>query len=291
MALRIRTHWHDDDAERSIEEIASAIAFNAWRIAKNMAINLHGEDFVYDNDEQRFGVIVEYLLFQLALTDRIASERLELDDDTRRLLRTSLHMGLVVDELREEIGPGDFVIRKIEPATLGRHVTRTARVPFDRVPRERLHALCETISPLRRVADDRSAADADPMAGDTRRVVDLWAGHRRCDGLGLGRGLDNRCVRLVLLSREINVADRTNALRNRSLVFSGLAREHFLRPLGHLEGKHENADRHNDEHADDEGIHVKKFLVPTQGNAPEKVGLRFVLADARRWRAIIYQYV
>ena len=59
MALRIKTHWHDEDAERSLDEIGGAIAFNAWRIAKEKAINLHGEDFVYDNDEQRFAVMIE----------------------------------------------------------------------------------------------------------------------------------------------------------------------------------------------------------------------------------------
>ena len=117
MALRIRTHWHDDDAERSIEEIASAIAFNAWRIAKNMAINLHGEDFVYDNDEQRFGVIVEYLLFQLALTDRIASERLELDDDTRRRLADTT---LTVRKLDAFLEVTEALCRDADPAALMR---------------------------------------------------------------------------------------------------------------------------------------------------------------------------
>ena len=112
MALRIRTHWHDDDAERTIEEIAGAIAFNAWRISKNMAINLHGESFVYDDDEQRFGVITEYLLFQLALTDRIASDRIGLDDESRRklVLATAKAMAAhLQDNMRDIFGEGDYV--------------------------------------------------------------------------------------------------------------------------------------------------------------------------------------
>ena len=112
MALRIRTHWHDDDAERSIDEIAGAIAFNAWRIAKNMAINLHGEDFVYNNDEQRFDVIIEYLLFQLALSDRIANERLGLDDETRRKLVIATAKGMAAhlqDNMVDIFGEGDYV--------------------------------------------------------------------------------------------------------------------------------------------------------------------------------------
>ena len=84
MALRIKSRWHDDDADRSLEEIASALAFISWRIAKDKAINLHGEDFIYENDEQRMAVITEYLLFQLQIVDRIAHLHLELDDKDRR---------------------------------------------------------------------------------------------------------------------------------------------------------------------------------------------------------------
>jgi small ligand-binding sensory domain FIST len=50
-------------------------------------------------------------------TEYLASLYESLDDDTRKLVRTSLHLGIVVDELMEEIGPGDFVIRNI----LGMH--------------------------------------------------------------------------------------------------------------------------------------------------------------------------
>ena len=50
MALRIKAYWHDDEQDRSLDEVAGAIAFNAWRISKENAINLHGEDFVYEND-------------------------------------------------------------------------------------------------------------------------------------------------------------------------------------------------------------------------------------------------
>ena len=40
-----------------------------------------------------------------------------LDENTQELVRSSLHMGVVVDEMREEIGPGDFLVRNI----LGMH--------------------------------------------------------------------------------------------------------------------------------------------------------------------------
>ncbi|HPQ25203.1 MAG: hypothetical protein H6956_14005 [Chromatiaceae bacterium] len=112
MALRIKSRWHDDDAERSLDEIAGALAFIGWRIAKDKAINLHGEDFVYQDDEQRFAVIVEYLIFQLQIVDRLALMELDLSDDDRRQLVITLarHLaGHLRDNSVDIFGPGDYV--------------------------------------------------------------------------------------------------------------------------------------------------------------------------------------
>jgi hypothetical protein len=112
MALRIKSRWHDDDAERSLEEIAGALAFISWRIAKDKAINLHGEDFIYETDEQRMAVITEYLIFQLQIVDRIAHNRLGLNDEERRQLVVTLakHLaGHLQDNCNDVLGPGNYV--------------------------------------------------------------------------------------------------------------------------------------------------------------------------------------
>jgi hypothetical protein len=112
VALRIKSRWHDDGQDRSIEEIAGALAFIIWRIAKDKAINLHGQDFVYEDDQQRMAVIVEYLIFQLQITDRLARDRIGLDDDTRQALIIGLAKklaGHVQDNSQDILGPGDYV--------------------------------------------------------------------------------------------------------------------------------------------------------------------------------------
>ena len=112
MALRIKSRWHNDEGERSLEEIAGALAFIAWRIAKDKAINLHGEDFVYETDEQRMAVIVEYLIFQLQIVDRIAHLRLGLNEEERRQLVVTLAKplaGHLQDNSVDLFGPGDYV--------------------------------------------------------------------------------------------------------------------------------------------------------------------------------------
>ena len=119
MALRIKSHWHDDDAERSLDEIAGALAFISWRIAKDRAINLHGQDYVYETDQQRFDVITEYLIYQLQIIDRLAVLDLQLGDEDRErlIVTTAKHMaGHLHDNSVDIFGPGDYVgpfVRKL----------------------------------------------------------------------------------------------------------------------------------------------------------------------------------
>lgn len=109
MALRIKSHWQDEDRERSLPEIASALAFIAWRIALDKAINLHCERFVYRDDAQRLAVIQEYLVFLIQIADRLSHG--DLDDEDRRVLITAFAKKLfehVQDNSQDLLGPGNY---------------------------------------------------------------------------------------------------------------------------------------------------------------------------------------
>lgn len=111
MALRIKSHWHNEESDRSLEDIGSALAFNAWRVAKETAINLHGEDFVYDNDQQRMTVIGEYLIFQVQVVDRMTHSIIQLEHEDRRSLIVSFVKNLakhMQDNCEDIFGPGDY---------------------------------------------------------------------------------------------------------------------------------------------------------------------------------------
>lgn len=109
MAIRIKSHWWNDENERSLTEIGGALAFIAWRIAVDKAITLHCERFVYRDDAQRLAVIAEYLVFLVQIADRLAHARL--DDDARRELVTALARKLiehVQDNSQDLLGPADY---------------------------------------------------------------------------------------------------------------------------------------------------------------------------------------
>ena len=109
MAIRIKSHWSNDQAQRSLPEIATALAFIAWRIAVDKAINLHCERFVYTDDAQRLSVIHEYLAFLIQLADRLAHGRMP--DEQRRTLVTSLvrkAIEHVQDNNQDLLGPANY---------------------------------------------------------------------------------------------------------------------------------------------------------------------------------------
>lgn len=115
MALRIKSQWHKDDSERSLEEIGGALAFNSWRIAVDKAITLHGEHYVYESDRQRLDVISEYLIFQAQIVERQVREMLE--DEERRTLITAVVLKMadhLQDNAAEMVGATDERSRFIE---------------------------------------------------------------------------------------------------------------------------------------------------------------------------------
>lgn len=109
MALRIRSHWHDDETNRSLKEVAGAMAFIAWRIAKDKAINLHGERFIYNSDRQRMAVMREYAYFQVQVVDRMVHDSMAEADRRTLIIQLALKLADHMQETSEEImGPGDY---------------------------------------------------------------------------------------------------------------------------------------------------------------------------------------
>jgi len=113
VALRIKSRWTERAKLRPTEQMqkenAQALAFIFWRIALEKAKNLHGEDFIYDTDEQRVKVIGEYLAMLLQVADRMVHGRM--DEDDRREFVTFLALRLadhMQDNAADLFGPADY---------------------------------------------------------------------------------------------------------------------------------------------------------------------------------------
>lgn len=109
MALRIKSHWQNEDQERGLDDIASALAFIAWRISVDKAISLHCERFLYRDDAQRLLVIQEYVIFLIQVADRLSHDLI--DDQDRKTLITSFAKKCfehVQDNSQDLLGPGNY---------------------------------------------------------------------------------------------------------------------------------------------------------------------------------------
>ena len=115
---RIKDRWHnstpednsrDITSEKALTEQASALAYIVWRQALNAAINLHAEDYRYDNDIQRISVINEFVAFQAQHVDRLLHTFT--DHETRQILIPELCEKLaeqVQDNLTDIDGPRNY---------------------------------------------------------------------------------------------------------------------------------------------------------------------------------------
>ncbi|MCP4286853.1 MAG: hypothetical protein GY792_20815 [Gammaproteobacteria bacterium] len=109
MALRIKSQWYNEDTDRSLKEIAGALAFNAWKLAMDKAITLHGENFIYHSDRQRLSVIAEYLVFQVQIVDRMTHQGLEQEDRQQLISAFALRLAEHMQENSNELlGAGNY---------------------------------------------------------------------------------------------------------------------------------------------------------------------------------------
>ena len=119
MKRRVKDRWHNSTPENSgrdvlgektLEDQAGALAYIIWRQSLNEAINLHAEDFRYDDDHQRIGVISELLAFGIQHVDRLSHAFLN-DAERTHLVTTLCHRvaDQVQDNLTDIAGPGNYI--------------------------------------------------------------------------------------------------------------------------------------------------------------------------------------
>ena len=80
--MRIINKWHDKQ-NRSLEQIAASLGFNAWKISYNAIKSIQDAKIYFSSRYQGLLVIAEFMAFQIQLADRLLYQRL--DDQEREL--------------------------------------------------------------------------------------------------------------------------------------------------------------------------------------------------------------
>lgn len=129
--MRVKTRWNNKSKPHSIQDIASAMGFNTWRIACNGVLNLENEGFQTDTQRQRLDIIAEFLVFLIHTVDRLAYDKF--NEDQRSALVTALALNLVntwVDNARDIEGPAEEDRRADFIARLNEGMAEYAEMPF-----------------------------------------------------------------------------------------------------------------------------------------------------------------
>jgi hypothetical protein len=106
--LRLKAHWFKPEQTRSPEQVASAMAFIAWRIAVNMLKRMREAGFGIDAGATYFGFVREVLVFLLAGIDRMAYARLGADARTPFTTALVLRVAEILQENEADLlGPID----------------------------------------------------------------------------------------------------------------------------------------------------------------------------------------
>jgi hypothetical protein len=109
MSLRLRSRWKQDGRERSLEDLASVGASNAWRAACNAVLNLENEGFETNSRAQRLDIIEEFAAFLLLVADRMVYGRYSDEERSRFITAMALRLADLVDENRSDAqGPADY---------------------------------------------------------------------------------------------------------------------------------------------------------------------------------------
>lgn len=105
MSLRLRNRWKQGDRARTLEDIATVSAANAWRVACNGVLNLENEEFETRTQYQRLDVIEEFVIFLLHLTDHQVYGKFSEDERARFVTAMALRLAGLVEENRADNRP------------------------------------------------------------------------------------------------------------------------------------------------------------------------------------------
>jgi len=135
LQVRIRSHWNNKQKERSLEEIAGALAFIEWRIAGNALLDLENEGFQTDTQSQRLDVLQEACAFLIHVTDRLVHDTMSEEERQRFIVALALKMADTYHDNRLDSDTGRKDFRRLFIETLNARMADYAEFVFeDRKP-------------------------------------------------------------------------------------------------------------------------------------------------------------
>ena len=108
MAIRLKTKFRKK-GPKTLEDRASVVATNIWRIAQETARHMEKEGYPLGGDRQVTDVITEVIAFLVQISDRIVYGQLSDEERARFINATGKHLARITStNLAEFVGPGAY---------------------------------------------------------------------------------------------------------------------------------------------------------------------------------------
>lgn len=100
--MRLKTKWANKNKDRSLEELAGALAFSLWRITAKNLLNLENEDYQTETQSQRLDVMAEFAAFLVAISDRIVADNFSDEDRQEFIVAMAIRLSETMQDNRED---------------------------------------------------------------------------------------------------------------------------------------------------------------------------------------------
>jgi hypothetical protein len=109
MAIRLKTKFRKK-GPKTLEDRASVVATNIWRIAQETARHMEKEGYAMGGDRQVAGVLTEFIAFLIQIADRIVYGQLTEEERGRFINALGKHTARITStNLAEFVGEGRYV--------------------------------------------------------------------------------------------------------------------------------------------------------------------------------------
>jgi hypothetical protein len=119
VAVRLKTKWHrskrsqrnieGSKREKTMTDLAGVIAFNIWKLAKEIYTNMEKEEFLLGSDKQVIDILTEIIAFMIQVADRMVYGKIT--EEQRREFITAMASQLadmIDSNMNDLIGEGDY---------------------------------------------------------------------------------------------------------------------------------------------------------------------------------------
>jgi len=119
MAIRMKTKWHRSKRsqrnmegsrkERTMTDLAGIIAFNIWKLTREIYTNMEKDGFLFGEDKQVINMFIEIIAFMIQVGDRTVYGKLTEEERQEFVSAMALDLADMLEtNQRELLGEGDY---------------------------------------------------------------------------------------------------------------------------------------------------------------------------------------